>query len=129
MNSLDCIEIEGLTVETVIGCLTWERQIKQPLVLDLRIYCDLTKASQSDQLADTLNYADLCQITTQAIQHAQPALIEHAGFIILNTLFDYDSRIEKINVRIAKPAIIAQAQTVAIRLERHRHDFCHRSVE
>jgi dihydroneopterin aldolase len=40
---MDAIIIEGLKVDTVIGCFNWERQIIQPLMLDLTIHNDLTK--------------------------------------------------------------------------------------
>ncbi|HBJ01143.1 MAG TPA: dihydroneopterin aldolase, partial [Lysinibacillus sp.] len=76
---MDAIIIEGLKVETVIGCFDWERQIIQPLMLDLVIQTDLEQASNSDALADTLNYAEICEISTQVIQQAQPELIEHAA--------------------------------------------------
>ena len=120
---MDAIIIEGLKVETVIGCFDWERQIIQPLMLDLVIQTDLEQASNSDALADTLNYAEICEISTQVIQQAQPELIEHAAKLVLNTLFTTFTAIESIKITIRKPAIIAQANSVGIRLERHRNDI------
>lgn len=126
---MDSIIIEGLEVQTVIGCFTWEREIVQPLMIDLNIECDLSQASQSDRLEHTLNYAEICQLTSETIQQAKPELIEHAGFLVIKCLFEHYANIEKITIHIRKPAIIAQAQAVGIRLVRERHDFCHRSVE
>lgn len=120
---MDAIIIEGLKVETVIGCFDWERQIIQPLMLDLVIQTDLKQASNSDALADTLNYAEICEISTQVIQQAQPELIEHAAKLVLNALFTTFTAIESIKITIRKPAIIAQANSVGIRLERHRNDI------
>lgn len=120
---MDAIIIEGLKVETVIGCFDWERQIIQPLILDLVIQTDLEQASNSDALADTLNYAEICEISTQVIQQAQPELIEHAAKLVLNALFTTFTAIESIKITIRKPAIIAQANSVGIRLERHRNDI------
>jgi len=120
---MDAIIIEGLKVETVIGCFDWERQIIQPLMLDLVIQIDLEQASNSDALADTLNYAEICEISAQVIQQAQPELIEHAAKLVLNTLFTTFTAIESIKITIRKPAIIAQANSVGIRLERHRNDI------
>ncbi|WP_312602864.1 dihydroneopterin aldolase [Acinetobacter schindleri] len=120
---MDAIIIEGLKVETVIGCFDWERQIIQPLMLDLVIQTDLEQASNSDALADTLNYAEICEISAQVIQQAQPELIEHAAKLVLNTLFTTFTAIESIKITIRKPAIIAQANSVGIRLERHRNDI------
>ena len=65
---MDAIIIEGLKVDTVIGCFNWERQIIQPLMLDLTIHNDLNQAAQSDELDDTLNYAQICELAAQVIQ-------------------------------------------------------------
>ena len=126
---MDAIIIEGLKVETVIGCFDWERQIIQPLMLDLTIHNDLSQAANSDELADTLNYAQLCELAAQVIQQAKPKLIEHAAQLVLECLFNTFPSIDSIIITIRKPAIIAQANAVGIRLERSRNDFCTRLGE
>ena len=126
---MDAIIIEGLKVDTVIGCFNWERQIIQPLMLDLTIHNDLNQATQSDELDDTLNYAQICELAAQVIQQAKPKLIEHAAQLVLEKLFLVFPSIESIIITIRKPAIIAQANAVGIRLERNRNDFCARSGE
>ncbi|WP_111860752.1 dihydroneopterin aldolase [Acinetobacter sp. CFCC 10889] len=126
---MDAIIIEGLKVDTVVGCFNWERQIIQPLMLDLTIQTNLEKASNSDELVDTLNYAEICEISAKVIQDAAPKLIEHAAKLVLNALFTTFPAIESIMISIRKPAIIPQANSVGIRLERHRNDFCPRTGE
>jgi len=126
---MDAIIIEGLKVETVVGCFNWERQIMQPLMLDMTIQTSLEQASNSDQLEHTLNYAEICEISAKVIQEAKPELIEHAAKLVLNALFTTFPAVESIMITIRKPAIIAQANSVGIRLERHRNDFCPRSGE
>ncbi|MBJ8439281.1 dihydroneopterin aldolase [Acinetobacter junii] len=126
---MDAIIIEGLKVDTVIGCFNWERQIIQPLMLDLTIHNDLNQAAQSDELDDTLNYAQICEVAAQVIQQAKPKLIEHAAQLVLEKLFLVFPSIESIIITIRKPAIIAQANAVGIRLERNRNDFCARTGE
>lgn len=130
MNSLkfkdhimDAIVIEGLKVNTVVGCFNWERQIVQPLMLDLMIHTNLEVAASSDELEDTLNYAEICSISAEVIQKAQPKLIEHAAKLVLNALFSTYPAIESIKITIRKPAIIAEANSVGIRIERHRNDL------
>lgn len=126
---MDAIIIEGLKVDTVIGCFNWERQIIQPLMLDITIHNDLTQAANSDELDDTLNYAQICELAAQVIQAAQPKLIEHAAQLVLESLFTTFPSIESISITIRKPAIIAQANAVGIRLERNRNNFCARTGE
>ena len=120
---MDAIIIEGLKVETVVGCFNWERQIVQPLMLDLIIHSSLEQASNSDELEHTLNYAEICEISANVIQAAQPKLIENAAKLVLNALFTTFPAVESIMITIRKPAIIAQANSVGIRLERHRNDI------
>lgn len=120
---MDAIIIEGLKVDTVVGCFNWERQIIQPLMLDLIIQTSLEQASNSDQLEHTLNYAEICEISAKVIQKKQPELIEHAAKLVLNTLFTTFPTIESIMITVRKPAIIAQANSVGVRLERHRNDI------
>ena len=120
---MDAIIIEGLKVDTVVGCFNWERQIIQPLMLDLIIQTSLEQASNSDQLEHTLNYAEICEISAKVIQKKQPELIEHAAKLVLNTLFTTFPSIESIMITVRKPAIIAQANSVGVRLERHRNDI------
>ena len=120
---MDAIVIEGLKVNTVVGCFNWERQIIQPLMLDLTIRTSLEAAASSDELEDTLNYAEICNISAEVIQKAQPKLIEHAAKLVLNALFTTYPAIESIKIIIRKPAIITEANSVGIRIERHRNDF------
>ena len=120
---MDAIVIEGLKVNTVVGCFNWERQIIQPLMLDLTIRTNLEAAACSDELEDTLNYAEICSISAEVIQKAQPKLIEHAAKLVLDALFTTYPAIESIKIIIRKPAIIAEANSVGIRIERHRNDF------
>ena len=120
---MDAIIIEGLKVETVVGCFNWERQIIQPLMLDLIRHSSLEQASNSDELEHTLNYAEICEISANVIQAAQPKLIENAAKLVLNALFTTFPAVESIMITVRKPAIIAQANSVGIRLERHRNDI------
>jgi len=122
-KKMDAIIIEGLKVETVVGCFNWERQIMQPLMLDMTIQTSLEQASNSDKLEHTLNYAEICEISAKVIQQAKPELIEHAAKLVLNALFATFPTVESIMITIRKPAIIAQANSVGIRLERHRNDI------
>lgn len=63
------------------------------------------------------------------IQDAKPKLIEHAAQLVLEVLFNTFPSIDSISITIRKPAIIAQANAVGIRLDRNRNDFCARAGE
>ncbi|MBF7682540.1 dihydroneopterin aldolase [Acinetobacter sp. B5B] len=124
---MDTILIEGLHVKTVVGCFAWEREIEQLLLLDLIVSYNLSVASQSDDLNDTISYAEICDLSREVIQKAQPKLIEHAAYLVMKSLFATFEGITCIHITIRKPAIIPEAQAVGICLERKRHDFCPRT--
>ena len=53
---MDIIFIKELCIETVIGIYDWERKIKQMVCIDLELGTDISKASTSDDVKDTLDY-------------------------------------------------------------------------
>ena len=62
---MDRILIDDLRVLTVIGALPHEREIAQPIRIDLSIGVDLHEAGRSDELADTVHYGLVCERVTE----------------------------------------------------------------
>ena len=56
---MDKIFINDLPLSTVIGTLPEERDLPQKIILDLEIDIDLTAASVSDNLYDTIDYSEI----------------------------------------------------------------------
>lgn len=123
LDKQDCIIIEGLKVETVIGCLDWERQILQPLLIDLKIYTDLSVAGKSDDLVNTLNYVDICQYVTEIICERKAQLIEHVAYLVMAKLMQRFPTIEQIDITVHKPEIIKQTKSIAVHMQRSREQI------
>ena len=51
----DVVFVKGLTVEAVIGVYEWERAITQPLLIDIALETDISKAAVSEDVNDALN--------------------------------------------------------------------------
>ncbi len=75
---MDIIFIRELRIETVIGIYDWERDIRQPVVLDLEMAFDIRKAAASDHIDDTLNY--------KAVAKRLIAFVEDSKFELVETL-------------------------------------------
>ncbi len=75
---MDIIFIRELRIETIIGIYDWERNIKQPVVLDLEMATDISKAAASDHIDDTLNY--------KAVAKRLIAFVENSNFELVETL-------------------------------------------
>ena len=68
----DRIDITGLLVTTVVGALPHEREMAQPLRIDLSLVVDLRDAGRSDELGDTVHYG-LVTAPGFSTGHALPA--------------------------------------------------------
>lgn len=56
---MDRIFISGLRVNAIIGCYPAERERRQGVTIDVELETDLAEAARSDELADTVNYAEI----------------------------------------------------------------------
>jgi dihydroneopterin aldolase len=118
---VDIILVEGLRVEAVIGVFDWERQITQPVLVDLVLRTDISRAALTDDIADAVNYKSVCDQVSQLIIDTKAQLLEHlAEKIAYQILTDF--AIESIKITLRKPQAIAQAVAVGVSIERTR-DF------
>ncbi|RUO22968.1 dihydroneopterin aldolase [Aliidiomarina minuta] len=117
----DKVIIEGLEVDTVIGIYDWEKEIRQPLVIDLQMAWPNQAPAHSDNIEDALDYEALCNQITSWLQ-AQPfALIERVAEHIASQIIEQFS-VSWLRVRVAKPTAIKQARLVAVEIERSVND-------
>ena len=119
---MDKIFIHELKVETIIGCLNWERHIKQPIFIDMEIDYDCSLAGRSDSLIDTLDYSEIANTVTDFIMNSQFNLLEslaqHVAKLILEKY-----PISRIKIKVSKPGAIANAKLVAVAIERVRQSL------
>ena len=69
--------------------------------IDLKLKVDISKAAQTDEVADTVNYAEVHNVikTEMAIPSK---LLEHAGGRIVQKLFETFPDIEEVELRLSK---------------------------
>jgi dihydroneopterin aldolase len=116
--SLDSVHIEGLRTRAVIGCYGWERLVKQPLVFDIELSGDFSRAASSDDVTHALDYA--------AISSSVKTFVEASSFQLLEALIEAVAEqllniaaVEKVKLRVRKPYAVADA-SVGISIERTR---------
>lgn len=114
----DVVFVKGLKVEAVIGVYEWERAITQPLLIDIALETDISRAAVSDDVNDALNYKAVCDDVSDWCQVIQAQLLEHlAGQIADKLLAKYASH--KVTLSIAKPTAIKQAEAVGVQITRY----------
>lgn len=117
---MDKILIQGLAVDATIGIHDWEQQIKQPLRLDLALFCDLKTAAISDEIGDAIDYFAVCEDLRQFIAQSRCGLIERLAEQCCQHLLERYS-IHKVKLTLHKPEAIHQAQSIAVQITRSAH--------
>jgi dihydroneopterin aldolase len=114
---VDKLIIQGLEVSTIIGVRTWERRVRQQLLIDLELPTDAAKAATRDDLSEALDYGTLSRRVV--------GFVEASAFQLLETLAEQIAALVKrefavssVRVRLKKPGAIPAAAFVAIDIER-----------
>ena len=116
-GNTDFVKIKGLKVNAVIGVFDWERAIEQPLLIDVTMATDISKAGKSDDINDAINYKEVCDDITELCQQTKALLIERlAELIAVHILSKYNTT--QVEVSVAKPTAISAAEAVAVQITR-----------
>ncbi len=114
---MDIIFLRDFKVKALIGIYPWERKVQQTIRLDLEIALPSSRACQSDQIEDALDYARIVERINVLIKEKHFSLLEAlAENIALTILQDFHSPWVKVSV--AKLSIIPGVQELGISIER-----------
>ena len=119
MNTQDIIYIHAIKVRTVIGILPHERAMKQTLIIDCALGTDTRTAGASDDIADALNYAAICDSITAFAANADYQLLEAFAEALAATLLEQYPA-ENIRLDIQKPGALEATREVGLRIYRAR---------
>ena len=114
---MDIVYIRDLKIETVIGIYDWEREIKQTVSLDLEMAHDISRAAETDDIADTLNY--------KAVAKRLISFIGDSEFLLVETMAERCAEIVRtefsvpwLKLRLSKPGAVRGSQDVGVIIER-----------
>ena len=99
----DQIRVTGIKAFGYHGVLPHEATEGQDFIVDLLISLDLRAASLSDNLHETINYADLAQIAHDNIVGERVQLIERLAGRIAEEISATYSQITSVSVTVHKP--------------------------
>ena len=99
----DQINVNGIKAFGYHGVLPHEAVEGQEFIVDLALSLDLGAASRSDNLDETVNYADLAQIVHDNIVGERVQLIERLAGQIADQIKSSYPQIDSISVTVHKP--------------------------
>ncbi len=82
----DCISLEGLKVDCIVGVYPHERQTPQRLIVDVQLFLDTSHAARSERLEDSLDYELVCGELAFLLKSAEFRLLETAVHALCRTL-------------------------------------------
>ncbi|SET50516.1 2-amino-4-hydroxy-6-hydroxymethyldihydropteridine diphosphokinase [[Clostridium] polysaccharolyticum] len=122
---MDTIKIENLEVYAHHGVLEEENVLGQKFLLSLELGTDTRKSGKSDELKDSVNYAEVAHFVNTFLQENTFRLIEAAAEHVANELL-VRFPIEQVRVEMKKPwaPILLPLETVAVSIERKWKEAC-----
>jgi dihydroneopterin aldolase len=99
----DQITITGIHGYGHHGLFENERSNGQDFYVDLILNLDLSQAAQSDAIEDTVNYAEITELTHQEITTDPVNLIEKLAYRIAERILSSHPKIKAITVTVHKP--------------------------
>lgn len=117
----DHITLKGLRVQANHGVLASEREQGQLFIIDVTAYLDLSPASHSDVLAETVDYGQLSQEIYRAVAGDPVDLIETVAERVA-TVTLHHRVIERVQVTVHKPQapITVEFEDVSVTIVRDR---------
>jgi dihydroneopterin aldolase len=115
--NMDIVFIEDLRIQTVIGVFDWEREITQTVSLNLEMGFDISKASATDSIADTLDY--------KAVSKRLISLVESSDYQLVEALADKCAQVvleefpvQWLRLKLSKPGAVRGSSAVGVIIER-----------
>lgn len=114
----EVIEIEKMEVYAHHGCYEAETIVGNRFEIYLRVECDATRATTSDNVKDTVSYLDLFS-TVKREMAINSKILEHVGFRVLSAIKTEFPQVEKVMVKISKlnPPLGGDIERVSVTME------------
>lgn len=117
LPDLDVIFIRELNLAACIGAYAEERTTPQVLTFNLEISTPANLACQTDQLADTIDYAEVVAAIRDLLDRSQIHLLEALAESVAELLFDRFGA-HSVEISVAKEEIVPGARFVGVRIRR-----------
>ncbi len=114
---MDIVFIRALKVDTVIGIYDWERKIRQTIVMDIEMGCDVRKAAQSESIEDAVNYKEVSKRLYEFIEASSFQLVETLAERCAAILLEEFS-VPWVRLTLNKVGAVSSAQDVGVIIER-----------
>lgn len=108
------ISLKALQIDTIIGIYDHELNKPQPLLFDVELEADISKAADSDDIHDALDYHAVAKHIESLVEKSDKKLLEGLLVSIADDLLETFSKIQSMSITVRKPQAIPNAEHAAI---------------
>ncbi len=116
---MDRIFIRDLNLSAIIGTLPQERKFKQGITLNLELSYDMSKPCRTDNLFDAVDYSAVERDVVKMVEQSSFQLLEALAQSVADLCLSYE-QVQKVKVRIDKPAAAVRARVISLEIEREK---------
>jgi FolB domain-containing protein len=128
MSHRDRITISDLRVECIVGVYPNERDIMQPIRVDVDLVCDTERAAKSERVRDTANYHQIAGQIVFLLQSCRFRLLETAAHVLARYLLappalgESRAQIDELRLRLEKPGALHGTASPSLEIVRSASD-------
>lgn len=101
----DRIVLSNMVFQARHGVIEWEKVEAQRFEVDVELALDVQRAALEDDLTQTVNYADVYEVTRQVVESTTFNLIEALAEAIAHEILGGHSLVREVVVRVRKPEV------------------------
>jgi len=101
----DRIVLAGMAFQARHGVNDWEKVEAQRFEVDVELFLDVRPAGLGDDLARTIDYRGVYEVTRRAVEERTFKLIEALAETIAGELLREHRQVEEVVVRVRKPEV------------------------
>ncbi len=113
------VEVNGLSLYTHVGVTAAEREVGQRLILDIRLELGEAAATITDDVADTVDYARVCEIAALVATQRSDKTLERLCTAVGDRLLrDFDAQAVSVKASKPEPPIPLPVEDVSVEVWR-----------
>jgi FolB domain-containing protein len=116
---MDQVFISDLVARGIIGINEWEREKPQDILINVTMFADLTKAGESDDINDCINYRTVAKRVQAHAETAQRSTVEALAADLASICLEMQG-VLKVRIRVEKPGASRFSRSVGVEIERSR---------
>lgn len=113
---MDKIILRGLPVDCVIGTFPEERTSPQTLYFDLDLYGDFSRAGETDELADAVDYTAVERCVKEYAAGTSFFLLERLAYASARNILEEFPLLNRITLTVRKPSARVESESVALEI-------------